>query len=145
MFPPGRARLCTNPEAIGSASMTKTMGIVLVARRAARIAAVPDRTMTSTLTWTSSATRAGSRSGFPSAQRYSIITVWPSIQPSSRRPRRYASSCRVTVVGLALKRMPTRGVLVGCAPAASGAARMLPPNIVMNARRSIRVMSPIAA
>jgi len=47
MFPPGRARLCTNPEAIGSASMTKTMGIVLVARRAARIAAVPDRTMTS--------------------------------------------------------------------------------------------------
>ena len=38
MFPPGRARLSTSPAATGSAPAIKTMGIVLVAFLAARLA-----------------------------------------------------------------------------------------------------------
>jgi hypothetical protein len=51
------------------------------------------------LACTSSATRTGSRSRFRSAQRYSIVTFWHSIQPSSRRPRRNAACCAPTGVG----------------------------------------------
>ena len=40
MFPPGRARLSTSPTAIGSDTLKKTMGIVLVAFLAARAAGV---------------------------------------------------------------------------------------------------------
>ena len=46
--------------------------------------AVPDVTMTSTLSRTNSAAISAKRSLRPSAQRYSIATVRPSIQPSSR-------------------------------------------------------------
>ena len=44
----------------------------------------PDVTMTSTLSRTNSAAISAKRSLRPSAQRYSIATVRPSIQPSSR-------------------------------------------------------------
>ncbi len=54
MFPPGRARLLTRPDAAGSLNTTKTTGIVRVACFAARIAAVPETTMRSTLACTSS-------------------------------------------------------------------------------------------
>src|SRR5207253_11232427 len=75
-LPPGRARLVTRPLPTGSAVAAKTMGRALVACLAARAAcAPPPVTMTSTLRATSSAARAGRRSGFPSASRYSIATL----------------------------------------------------------------------
>src|SRR5207245_3531500 len=51
---------------------------------AARTASVATVTMTSTLSWTNSAAISAARSVRPSAQRYSIAIVRPSIQPSSR-------------------------------------------------------------
>src|SRR5947209_1576274 len=74
-LPPGRARLVTSPLVTGSPAAAKTMGTVLVACLAARAWGVPPATMTSTLSATSSAARAGSRSNFPSASRYSITTL----------------------------------------------------------------------
>src|SRR5215813_9336981 len=70
-LPPGRFRLATNPSATGSAPVTKTIGIVLVAAWAARTAGVLT-TITLTLRSTRSAASAGNRSYRPSAQRYSI-------------------------------------------------------------------------
>ena len=64
MFPPGRARLATNPLPTGSLSNVMTMGIVLVASLAARVSAGPAVTMTSTLRRTSSAARCGKAIGF---------------------------------------------------------------------------------
>ena len=64
MFPPGRARLATNPLPTGSLSCAMTMGIVAVASLAARVAVGPAVTMTSTLRRTSSAASAGRRSSF---------------------------------------------------------------------------------
>ena len=55
MFPPGRARLATNPLPTGSLSCAMTMGIVAVASLAARVSVEPAVTMTSTLRRTSSA------------------------------------------------------------------------------------------
>jgi hypothetical protein len=54
MFPPGRARLSTSPDATGSPTFKKTMGIVLAAFLAATAADVEDATSTSTLRRTNS-------------------------------------------------------------------------------------------
>ena len=64
-FPSGRARLATSPAATGSPALTMTMGIVLVALFAANADKVEATTITSTLSWTSSAASSGQRSGFP--------------------------------------------------------------------------------
>jgi len=72
MFPPGRARLATNPIATGSPTDPITMGIVSVAPFAAWIAFGPAVTMTFTFRRTSSAARPGSRSYCPSAHRNSM-------------------------------------------------------------------------
>src|SRR5262245_45454455 len=61
-LPPGRARPLTSPLVTGSATPAKTIGMVLVACLAARAAGVFPVTMTSTLSATSSAARAGNRS-----------------------------------------------------------------------------------
>jgi hypothetical protein len=47
-FPPGRARLVTNPEPTGSATAPITIGIFDVASLAAPVASVPNATITST-------------------------------------------------------------------------------------------------
>ena len=65
MFPPGRARLATNPLPTGSLSNAMTIGIVVVASLAARVAVGPPVTMTSTLRRTNSAASSGRRSSFP--------------------------------------------------------------------------------
>src|SRR5262249_31469142 len=49
MFPPGRARLATNPLKTGSPSWAMTIGIVEVATLAGRVAPSPPVTITSTL------------------------------------------------------------------------------------------------
>ena len=59
-----------------------TIGIVVVACRAAPSACVSGATMTSTLR--SVAARAARREGLADAQRYSMVMFWPSIQPKLR-------------------------------------------------------------
>ena len=81
MFPPGLARLATSPRSTGSSTPTMTTGIELVAFLAARVAAVPGATMTSTGMRTNSAATADARSSFPSPPRYSIANVRPLTQP----------------------------------------------------------------
>ena len=83
-LPPGRARLATRPVPTGSPATANTIGMADVACFAATTFAVPAVTMTSTLSRTNSAANSAKRSLRPSAQRYSIATVRPSIQPSSR-------------------------------------------------------------
>lgn len=61
-FPPGRARLATNPVPTGSPTTTVTIGMVLVTFFAARAAAVPGATIRSTLRLTSSVASARYRS-----------------------------------------------------------------------------------
>ena len=113
-FPPGRARLVTNPWPTGSTAATMTMGIVLVASLAARVAPPPPPvTMTSTFNRTNSAERAERRSSFPSACRYSMTMFFPSTYPSSRRPWRNASIRAALVEGKAPSRYPIREIFVG--------------------------------
>ena len=87
-LPPGRARLATKPAPTGSPAFVITMGMVVVALLAANAAGVPVTTIRSTLRRTKSAASSGRRSFFPSANRYSMVIFFPSIQPS------LLSSCR---------------------------------------------------
>ena len=66
-LPPGRARLDTSPLATGSPALVMTIGITLVACLAAKGPRCAWDTMTSTLSRTSSAAKADSRSYFSPA------------------------------------------------------------------------------
>jgi hypothetical protein len=90
MLPPGRAKLSTNPVATGSTLVTITMGIVLVACLATRSAGEAIMTSASTLSCTSSATRA--LDAFDLAFRVSVfdqyvfsLDVTEISQPSLKR------------------------------------------------------------
>jgi hypothetical protein len=83
-LPPGCPRLLTNPAPTGSAETAITIGILLVACLAAWVGGVSTVTMTSTLRPTSSAASARRRSTCPSASRYSMLMLFPSIHPRSR-------------------------------------------------------------
>jgi len=130
-LPPGRARLATKPVPTGSPAAAKTMRMTDVACLAATTAAVADVTMTSTLRRTNSAAISAARSVRPSAQRYSIATVRPSIQPSSRsRWTKAATHWPAT-------RNPMDGSFaVCCALAASGHAAAPPMNAMKSRRGS---------
>ena len=109
MLPPGRARLPTRPDAAGSLSTTKTIGIVRVVCFAARIAAVPETTMRSTRACTSSPTSAGSRSESPLAHRYSMLMVLsldPAEVPQAAAER--IASCVLAASALPLLIQPIR-------------------------------------
>src|SRR4029077_7586749 len=74
MLPPGWSRLETMPVSMGSAPKPKTIGIVVVAAFAARIAdTLPDATRTATPRPTKSLAQSGSL-----AQWDSIATLQPS-------------------------------------------------------------------
>ena len=139
-LPPGRARLATRPSWTGSSATAKTMGIVVVAALAAKAEGVPPVTaMTATCRRTNSAAIAGSRSYWPSAQRYSIATFSPSTKPASFSPWRNARKLRSTTVsGDVGLRNPTTGIAGCCARAASGQDAAAPPRSVMKSRRLIR-------
>src|SRR5215211_7195753 len=138
MLPPGRVKLATRPVPTGSPAAAKTMGMTDVACLAARIASVADVTMTSTLRRTNSAAISAKRSLRPSAQRYSIVMVRPSIQPSSRRRCTKAAIHWPWDVGVPATRNPiVGGGPACCARAASGHATA-PPRAKMNVRRLIR-------
>jgi hypothetical protein len=94
--------------------------------------------MTSTFSRTNSAAISAARSVRPSAQRYSIATLRPSIQPSSRsRCTKAAIHWLVADAVLEFKN-PMVGSFEGCcARAASGHAVAAPPRSVINSRRLI--------
>ena len=134
-LPPGRARLATKPLPTGSPATANTIGMTDVACFAATTA-VPAVTMTSTLSRTNSAAISAKRSLRPSAQRYSIATVRPSIQPSSRSRCTKAAVHGPQAEGVAAPKNPMVGSFAGCcARAASGHAAAAPPSSVMNSRR----------
>ena len=77
-LPPGRLRLATSPARPDRSTSAKTIGIVVVAALAASAPECLRLTITFTCRRTKSAASAGSRSFWPSAQRYSIATFRPS-------------------------------------------------------------------
>jgi hypothetical protein len=77
-LPPGFAKLATSPLPRGSDIDAMTTGIALFASVTILMASVLLETMTSTLSRISSATRLGSRSSFPSANRHSKKIFCPS-------------------------------------------------------------------
>ena len=88
--------------------------------------APPYVTTTSTFCRTNSAANSATRSGRPSDQRYSIATVRPSIQPSSRN-----RSTKAVVRGINAEAFFDRNPMVGslpacCERAASGHAKAAP-------------------
>jgi hypothetical protein len=93
-LPPGRARLATRPAATGSPMVVMTIGVVVVARWTARTTGgPPDATMRSILRRRSSATRSGSDSYFPFADRSGSGTP-RSGSCRSFRPRRGSGPAR---------------------------------------------------
>jgi hypothetical protein len=70
MLPPGRARLVTRPSLTRSSETTKTTGMVVVAALAARAEGMPPVAAI----MATSAAISGSRSYWPSAQRYRNAT-----------------------------------------------------------------------
>ncbi len=118
MFPPGCARLATNPLPTGSVSCAMTIGIVEVASFTTRVSVGPGETMTSTLRRTSSAASSGRRSNFPSANRHSMTMFLPSSYPSSRSPWRNASVRAINAEAGVSSSNPIRGTFAGCCASA---------------------------
>src|SRR5215472_3751144 len=103
---------------------------------------VPYVIIKSTFSWTNSAASSSARSFLPSAQRYSIATVCPSIQPSSRSRCTKTTTHWLAIEGVVEPRKPMVGSFPGCrATAVSGHAAAAPPSSVMNSRRLI-IRSP---
>jgi hypothetical protein len=134
MLPPGRARLETKPAPTGSFATAKTIGMVDVACFAAR-STPPDVRMTSTLSRTNSAAISAARSWRPSAQRYSIATVRPSLQPSSRSRCTNAADQLLQAVAVAPPKKPIVGSFPACCARAVSGHAAAPPMRVMNSRR----------
>src|SRR5262245_4593643 len=114
IFPPGLARLATNPLPTGSVSCAMMIGIVEVASFTGRVTAPPPVMMISTLSCTSSAASAGRPSIFPSAERHSMRMSFPSTYPSSRSPWRNASRRLVKAGRGAAVRYAILGIFLGC-------------------------------
>src|SRR5262249_19128553 len=95
-----------------------TIGIVLVARWAARTAGTPYATITLAFAWTSDCASSGSRSAWPSASRSSRRILRPSTNPSAANASLNPVALGSTVSGVLMRRMPTSGRLSGfCANA----------------------------
>src|SRR3974390_1374560 len=113
------------------------MGMSVVVCFAARTGAQAYETITSTLSFTNSAAIFAKRSVRASAQRYSITTVRPSIQPSSRNRRTKTAVHGAMAEAVVGPRKPMVGSLpASCARAATDQA-VAPPSSVMNSRRLI--------
>jgi hypothetical protein len=133
---PGRARFAIRPAPTGSDCAANTIGMVLVACFAARTGAEPHVTMTSTLSLTNSAAISANRLLLPSAQRYSMATVRPSIQPSSRSRLENAVTHWVATEDEAAPKKPMVGSFPACyAREASGQHVAEPAMTLMKSRR----------
>src|SRR5262245_34062066 len=117
-LPPGRARLATKPSPTGSATLVITMGMVLVAFAADGVGP-PEATIKSTFRRTRSAASSGSRSSFCSANRYSMVIFFPSIQPSLLSSCRNASTMTAIPEAVLLSRKPMRKIFPVCCALAS--------------------------
>src|SRR5262249_13482921 len=137
MLPPGRARLATRPPPTGSPAAANTIGITDVACLAASTAP-PRVTITSTLSPTNSVAISAKRSGCPSAQRYSIATVRPSIQPSSRNLCTREATDWLSVASVPKPKYPMVGSFVACCARAASGHAAAPPSSVMKSRLFIR-------
>ena len=126
-LPPGRARLATRPLPTGSSTSAKTIGTTDDARFAAT-AAFPPVTMTSTLSRTNSAAISAKRSVRPSAQRYWIATVRPSIQPSSCSRCTKAAVHGPQAEAAAVPKNPIVGSFAGCCARAASGHVAAPPS-----------------
>ena len=145
-LPPGRARLPTSPVAIGSAPISKTIGIVVVADFAASAAgAPPGATITATGRAASSAASEGNLLCWPSAQRNSIATFRPSTYPASPRPWRKALTRLANAAGDWAPRYPITGIVGCCARAGLAPATHTRPALPTNAMKSRRRMSNTGA
>ena len=117
-FPAGRARLATRPAPTGSPALAITMGIVVVALLAANAAPVPATTIRSTLRRTRSAASSGRRSGFCSANRYSMAIFFPSIHPSLVNSCLNASTRTAVPEVVLASRKPMRRTFPDCCASA---------------------------
>jgi hypothetical protein len=131
-LPPGRDRLFTNPPPTGSLAIVKTIGMVEVACLNGGTP-VPVVTMTLALRRTRSAASSDRRSARPSAQRYSIAMVRPSIQPSSRSRCAKAEAQAPMTDAVAGPRKPMIGGFCWARAAIGHAAA--PPSSVKKSRR----------
>jgi hypothetical protein len=105
-----------------------------VACFAAITCGVPYVTITSTLSRTNSVAISANRSARPSAQRYSIAKVRPSIQPNWRSRCRKAAIHWTWAEGVVGPKNPMVGSLPAWARAPSGHAAA-PPSAAINSRR----------
>jgi hypothetical protein len=101
----------------------------------ARVGPVADVAMISTLSRTNSAAISAKRSLLPAAQRYSMVMLPPSIQPSSRSRRTNAANHWPWVEGVPGTNNPMVGTFAGCCARAASGHVTAPPSSVMNARR----------
>ena len=113
-----------------------TTGITDVACFAAMVDAVPHVMTTSTFSLTSSAAISANCSLRPSAQRYSIATVRPSIQPRSRSRCTKAATYWPMAEGVLEPKNPMIGSFPTCCARAAAAIS------VMNSRRFMGAPSP---
>src|SRR5262249_51334406 len=118
---------------------TKTTGVGPAVAFAAAVASFPVVTMRSTLARNSCATSGANRSGLPIAYRSSTAKLLPSTYPSACKPSRKES--RVVGKGAGASHPMRYTFAAVCASAVSGATRILPTAMVMNARRSISLRS----
>jgi len=137
-LPPGLAKLATTPAETGSFANGKTIGVAGIACFAAFTAATPAVTTMSTLSRANSAAISPQRSARPSAQRYSIATVRPSIQPSSRSRCTKAAVHGCHTEGVVVPMNPMVGSFVLCCACTTIGQVAAPPT---NDRNSRRLMS----
>src|SRR5262245_33386992 len=104
-LPPGRGKLLTKPAPTGSGTFTNTIGTVRVACSRGPTVALPVVTITSGASVTNSATVLRMRSASPAAQRVSMRTLPPWVQPNCAQ-----SLQESRVAGLTFRMVRGRGV-----------------------------------
>jgi len=143
-FPPGRAKLSTQPEPTGSLASVNTIGTVRVACSNGVIVEEPPPRMTSGASAASSPAclRISAALGVP--QRVSMRTLRPIVQPNTasacrNAPRRVCHTGSSAAAGTSTPMRRTRSPC--CARAATGHATAAPPSSVINSRLFLMVSS----
>ncbi len=107
VLPPGLAKLAISP--LARSSEFATIGIVLVACCAARIAGMPKARMTLAFARTSDWASSGNRSTSPSAYRTSRRMLRPTTSPTAANASLNPVANGSTVSAVFMRRMPTIG------------------------------------
>ena len=135
-LPPGRAKLSTKPAPTGSTIFTNTIGTVRVSCCNDIIAGLPLARITSGASATNSAAYLRKRSASAAAQRVSICTLRPIVQPDSCSPCANAVTRAVDSGSAAAGFMstPMRRIRSACCARAVSGHAAAPLSSVMNAR-----------